>query len=281
MYFNISNLYFKIQGIDRSYIPMHLKQFNCDYVNSSYITYSFHIIEEYPPVYGTPLFHNEDLLVLKKDNLENRALFIKGDSSPYGITIDNGNGFIDVFVHKKILNMLNIDTIFISLLSLENKLIYKDNFILHCANINYKDEAILFSGPSNVGKSTQADLWKKNLSCEIVNGDRALIRKYDSFWYANGWPICGSSDYCMNLSKKIRSIVFLKQSKKNKLIKLTQSVGIKSLISQTTINYWDSKFVNKALDLIENLTLDIPIYEFHCTPDINAVQCLKKELEVL
>lgn len=50
--------------------------------------------------------------------------------------------------------------------------------VLHSAYIvTRQGEGILFSGPSGIGKSTQAALWQHYGAAQTVNGDRALVRK--------------------------------------------------------------------------------------------------------
>ena len=49
--------------------------------------------------------------------------------------------------------------------------------VLHSAYIvTRQGEGILFSGPSGIGKSTQAALWQRYGAAQTVNGDRALVR---------------------------------------------------------------------------------------------------------
>ena len=46
--------------------------------------------------------------------------------------------------------------------------------VLHSSYIvTRQEQGILFSGPSGIGKSTQAALWQRYAGAEIVNGDRA------------------------------------------------------------------------------------------------------------
>ena len=62
---------------------------------------------------------------------------------------------------------------------------------LHSSYIIYHDKAILFTGPSGIGKTTQAELWRDYQGAEIINGDVTLIRKWDgrycAFWCADSW----------------------------------------------------------------------------------------------
>ena len=48
----------------------------------------------------------------------------------------------------------------------------KDAMVLHCSVLKVKSGVILFSGPSGIGKSTQAGLWTKYRKARVINGDR-------------------------------------------------------------------------------------------------------------
>ena len=81
--------------------------------------------------------------------------------------------------------------------------------ILHSSYLDVNGQALLFSGPSGIGKSTQADLWVRHRGAAILNGDKSLLIREPDGWYAHGWPICGSSGICRNESRRIRAIVML------------------------------------------------------------------------
>lgn len=55
-------------------------------------------------------------------------------------------------------------------------------------------KAVLFSGPSGIGKSTQAALWQRYAGADVINGDRTLIRTDDLT--ANGVFYSGTSGIC-------------------------------------------------------------------------------------
>ena len=70
---------------------------------------------------------------------------------------------------------------------------------------------ILFSGPSGIGKSTQAGLWTKYRKARVINGDRTLLKKENGRWMSLGWPICGSSEICYNEAYPVKAVIFLGQ----------------------------------------------------------------------
>lgn len=230
----------------------------------------------------------QDLIIGSDGNLETRYLFVNGMDYPYAkyTEIDHKNITVEILNDFK--DMFKVDTMFWSLLALEKHMIKKNALIFHCAYTSYKDKAILFSGPSGIGKSTQADLWEKNRGAEILNGDKCLIspqnisQKYEkeNEWYAFGWPVCGSSEICLNQNKKLGSIVFLKQGKRNEVVKLNQVESVKKIISQSTINYWNADFVNCAFSIAEDISKIIDIYQLTCNQDIGAVDILEKNLKI-
>lgn len=164
-------------------------------------------------------------------------------------------------------------------INIEQILNTKGAFILHSSFVKYNDNAILFSAPSGTGKSTQADLWNKYENAEIINGDRAGIRKIDNQWMAYGLPYAGSSRIFKNKSAKISNIIILKQGKQNKLKKLSPREAFIKIYSETTIHTWDSEFQENIINMITDLVQEIPVYLYECLPDKSAVDFLKSMIE--
>lgn len=223
------------------------------------------------------IIHERDNIVVTKNNknLESRYLIIKGDYSPYALYKEINEKNISIQVLSEFKNKFSSDTFFWSLFALEKYMIENNSIILHCNYIIHKNHAILFSGPSGIGKSTQGYLWQKHRRASIINGDRGLISKENNKWYANGWPVCGSSEICLNEKTPIKAIVFLKQGSSNKVSILNKKSAIKNLLSQMTINYWNKDFVDKAISIAESICNEVNIYELICTPDIRAIETLE------
>lgn len=164
------------------------------------------------------------------------------------------------------------------LLALERLLLPQNALLLHCAFIRIHGKALLFSGASGVGKSTQADLWTNHASAEICNGDRAALRLQDGLWQAYGLPYAGSSRVFRNASAPCHAIVMLGQAKENSLRRLSPREAFTSLYPEVTLHHWEKVAVEKATALLTELISQIPIYRLDCLPDESAVQLLHQEV---
>lgn len=160
------------------------------------------------------------------------------------------------------------------------KILNKNNaFMLHSSFIRWKDKAILFSAPSGTGKSTQAEIWKKYENADIINGDKAGVRKVEGRWMAYGLPFAGSSNIFRNEKAPISHIIVLRQGKQNRLKKLSPREAFIKIYSETTIHTWDSEFQENIINMITDLVQEIPVYIYECLPDKSAVDFLKSTIE--
>ena len=224
---------------------------------------------------------------VKRDNLrvfqsgrgECRVINFKGAEKPYAITWQEEERFIRVWYDREVASMLVYDTVFIAALCMEKFLIKDGAMILHSAYMLRDGEAILFSAPSETGKSTQADLWEKYRGTRTVNGDRSLLIREPEGWYAYGFPVCGSSEICHNEAYPVRAIVMLKQAKKNQVYPLPGIQAVRELMAQITVNAWDVAFQMSVIDKLEQLIAEVPVYRQECDISEKAVECLEKKLK--
>lgn len=161
----------------------------------------------------------------------------------------------------------------------ERILFEKDAVILHSSYIIHNGKAILFSAPSETGKSTQADLWAKHAGAVIINGDRSILKKENGVWYVHSLPMCGSSKICHDVSAPLDSIVLLAKAPVNILNKANPRTAISRLYRECTVNSWHEPFVNKVFDMLTDIYSNVNVYEYACTKDKDAVEVLKKEID--
>ena len=239
-------------------------------------TYSIMTVSELPSPQGEIIARREDIVVCGNNGLEERLIGVKGRGSFYAYYEEVSHEEANIYLDVSCLGELNIDPVFTSLLALERRLAGRGGLILHCAYIMHREEAILFSAPSETGKTTQANLWEKYRGSKTVNGDRALLQCLEGRWTAQGWPVCGTSEICNNTALPIRAIVMLSQGKDNRARKLTAMEAFPQLYSQITVNSWNRGLVQQSMDLICELISGVPVYHLSCTISQEAVDCLDK-----
>lgn len=150
--------------------------------------------------------------------------------------------------------------------------------VLHASYILVDGKAILFSAPSGTGKSTQAQLWEKNRGAEIINGDRALIRKTENGFTAGGIYYSGTSGICRNVTAPLRAIVLLGQSEQSTAEKCGGAEAFRRLFRQCA---YTSDFENDpaaVTDILVCAVNNVDIVKLDCLPDESSVKALEDYL---
>ena len=276
--YKINNFIFKIFFHNDFITPKNINKFKINKGNQSF-QYNIHITDKITINESSFELSKSNIKISVNENLEKRYLYIIGDKMPYAIYEETDDAHADIHIHKDYVHLMNIDTMFVSLLALERRMYQLNHFILHSSFMLLNGKAVLFTAPSGTGKSTQADLWNKYRNTRTINGDRTLIVKENNTYYACGWPICGSSEICFNEKYPISCIVVLSQGKENSIVQLDYKTSFKKLLSEITINYHNGDFVNKAMDFIDDLVKNINIYHLSCTISEDAVLCLENKLK--
>ena len=161
--------------------------------------------------------------------------------------------------------------VFSTMIQGERLLLRHNAFLLHSSLVELHGKAVLFSAPSGVGKSTQAQLWAEHLGADLLNGDRTVIRRTDAGFTAAGSFWSGTSGIYRNVQAPIAGIFLLEQASENRI----EPVGIeafRALLSESTVNSWDPAFMTQLTDLICDVMAQVPIYRLRCRPDKGAVE---------
>lgn len=241
-------------------------------------TYTIALTEDFPAPAGDILAQRPDLLVTRTQWGECRYIGVKGEPAPYACYTETAPDAAEIRLSPAPYRRLNCDPVFTSLLAMERRQIERNALILHCAYIEYRGQAILFSAPSETGKTTQASLWQRCRGAETVNGDRALLQRINGTWYARGWPVCGSSGVCAARDVPIRAVVTLSQSPVDSVRKLSPAQAFAQVYSQITVNRWNREAGFRAMELTEQLVTALPVYHLACTMDETAVQALEQAI---
>ena len=161
----------------------------------------------------------------------------------------------------------------------EQLLIQRNRLILHASLLNTQFGGLVFSGPSGIGKSTQAELWKEYEEAEQINGDRPILYKKENVWMGYGSPYAGSSKCYVNKGVPVRAIMLLAQGEDCRIMPLRKSEAFREIFRNCTVYSWDREFVERVITLVTEVVSDIPIYRLICTPDQRAVEAVKEILK--
>ncbi len=165
-----------------------------------------------------------------------------------------------------------------TLLPLSELLLNRGTLTMHASFVLYRDEAILFSGPSGIGKSTQAELWRRHRDAWVVNGDRVFLTRKDGRIMVSGHFFCGTSGICENATAPLKAIVMLEQTQKNGIIHASTLEKFRSVMSQLDYQVNDRIQVTQVTALVEQIMRCSPVYRYGCRVDEDAVTTLENIL---
>lgn len=163
-------------------------------------------------------------------------------------------------------------------MELEHQIVCSRGFLFHSAYVRRDDHAILFTGPSGMGKSTQAELWQRLRGAELINGDRSIVRIVQGEAMVHGVPYSGSSGVSRNQSLPLKAIVSLSQAPRTTIQRLVGLRAFRELWEQCCINIWNRDDVDRCMQTVMQIIQNVPVYHLACTPDESAVTALESML---
>lgn len=255
-----------------------LEPFRTDTVEAP-LLFRFERAEELSPPSGPCITRQPDLLVYQEGSGTVRYMGLTGASWENAhCRVSYGDGIHDVQLRASAFpGRVNSKTV-LDTFAAEHFITRKNGVIFHCSFIDHAGKAVLFTAPSQTGKSTQAELWHELRGADIINGDRAAIRIADGQIKAEGIPFCGSSQYCKNRSLPLEAIVYLSQAPKTSIRKLRGFEAFSRVWEGISVNTWDREDLERASETVKNIVESVPVYHMPCTPDEEAVLILEQEL---
>lgn len=149
---------------------------------------------------------------------------------------------------------------------------------LHSSFVLYKGRALIFTGPSGIGKTTQAELWRDFQGAEIINGDACLLRELEDGWHAFGTPVHGSSPYCENKDAPLAALVALEQGPENRLERLDSFAALTACLPEFYRPQMDPATQDIFWGAVDSLFRKTPVYRLLCRPDRDATELVKRTI---
>ena len=153
-----------------------------------------------------------------------------------------------------------------------------NGFLMHGVLMSAEERGILLTAESGTGKSTHASLWMRLLGekCEIINGDKPLIRIIDGCVYAYGTPWCGKEGIHKNARVVLRDICFLERGRENRVSVVEKGEIMQNLLPAIHIPQNDG--VIAVLDAIDAMARLVDFRRIQCNMDISAAETAYNEI---
>ncbi len=152
-------------------------------------------------------------------------------------------------------------------------------FLLHSSRVSYRGRAILFTAPSQTGKTTQARLWRDYAGAALAGNDRTLLRLSGGGVVTGGYPVDGSSPVYSSEELPLGAVVVLRQGPENRIQRLPVTAAVRFLMEQTALAAWNGWERGEAMGFWLRVAELCPVYLLRCRPDEGAVRCLNDQLK--
>lgn len=150
--------------------------------------------------------------------------------------------------------------------------------IVHASCIKHKGKAVLFCGPSGMGKSTQARLWMDTYDCYMLSSDAPAVfpNQSGSGAIAYGMPWDGSDNIMIQEDAPVAAVIELSQSKENRIRKMTSQEAFERMMKQGHTPMWDQEAMFLAIMVMKKIARAVPFYHLDCRPDADAARLVHK-----
>jgi len=154
-----------------------------------------------------------------------------------------------------------------------------------CGLVRGDGESYLFVGHSGAGKSTTTRLWKRQVPVDVLSDDRIIVRRAitdrasgvgqeypTQTFLMHGTPWHGEAAFASPGRSPIRRIFLLEHEAGNRIEPLSRSAAVGELLARSFTPFYQHRFVDPVLALLEEMVQSLPCYRFQFVPDHTAVE---------
>ena len=149
--------------------------------------------------------------------------------------------------------------------------------MLHASCVAYEGQAVCFSAPPGVGKSTHTEKWVRLFGAEILNDDKPALRRQEDGWYAYGTPWSGKHDLSARKGAPLRAVCFLFRGTENTVQPITPAQALPLFLSQTVFRLTRHR-AEWLLSLADKLLSEVPLYRVTCANEDDAAHVVRDAL---
>jgi len=152
--------------------------------------------------------------------------------------------------------------------------------VLHSCGVALHEfqKGFLFTGMSGAGKSTLTRVWQQRPGNSILSDDRVVLRKKDSRYWIYGTPWHGDALGSSACTVPVDNIYILKQAPVNSLTLLKPVEAAAKLLARSFPTFWDPGGMAFTLEYLDELSQNVPCYEFGFLPDQSAIEFILQNL---
>lgn len=144
-----------------------------------------------------------------------------------------------------------------------NPVLRYNRFLFHGVSFRWHGKALILTGLSGVGKTTQYHHWLSQFGSEIelISGDKSLIEIRDDTFVVHPSPWTGKEREQGTASAPLGGIVLLEQGTDNTIRPLTRSEAVFPLLLQFLYRPLDRESLELVCDYEEKLLSAVPVWK--------------------
>ena len=145
--------------------------------------------------------------------------------------------------------------------------------LVHASGVAVGASAVLFIGPSGVGKSTHSRLWLRHVAgARLLNDDQPALRVMpDGGVNVYGTPWSGKTPCYLNGHARLRAVFRMVQADENMAVRLTGAQAFCALLDMTSLIKADVGSFSMISGTVAAIAERVGTYTLYNRPDLGAV----------